>query len=70
MGTRSRIDEIYCNHCGKHGRLYWENDPHATRQVLVRIDGDFYERIRKKAPYPIELVCNGCGAAQQELEQL
>ena len=33
----------------------------AAMPELVRIDGDFYERIAARKPYPIELVCGVCG---------
>jgi hypothetical protein len=57
---------IRCPGCGKDGMVEWEDMPDrsgVTRQ-LVKIVGDFYERLSKKPPYPIELVCKDCGTAQ------
>lgn len=57
--------KIRCR-CGKVGAILWEDAPTPDgtgRPEFVKIDGDFYERIAKKPPYPIELVCNACGAA-------
>jgi hypothetical protein len=57
---------ITCPKCGQQGQETWEEagqnsslgpDPH-----LVVRSGDFYERISRKAPYPIEVVCGRCGA--------
>jgi hypothetical protein len=57
--------KIYCR-CGKTGTIIWEDAPSAEgdRREFVKIEGDFYERISKQAPHPIELVCNSCGAAR------
>ena len=67
MGIESRIDEFHCPRCGKKGCLYWEHahGGQGVRRDLVKIEGDFYERMSKKRPFRIELVCNGCGTAQQ-----
>jgi hypothetical protein len=57
--------QIRCR-CGKIGSIVWEDAPAAegVRQELVKLDGDFYERLSKRPPYPVELVCNTCGTAQ------
>jgi len=67
MVAELRVDEISCP-CGRTGRLHWERAAGGKRDELVKIEGDFYERLARKAPYPIELVCNGCGATQRKLE--
>jgi hypothetical protein len=57
---------VECPKCGKKGSIVWEDVPRpdGVAKELVRIDGDFFERIARKPPYPIELVCNGCGTPQ------
>ena len=56
---------ITCPKCGQQGHEIWEDatqtshldpDPH-----LVARSGEFYERLAKKDPYPIEVVCGRCG---------
>ena len=56
--------KIRCR-CGKVGVIVWEEAPASDggRTEFVKVEGDFYERLAKKPPYPIELVCNACGAA-------
>jgi len=55
---------ITCPKCGQQGHETWEEtgqnsglgpDPH-----LIMRSGDFYERLSRKAPYPIEVVCSRC----------
>ena len=68
MGSQSRIDEFHCPRCGKKGCLYWERaEGRDARHDLVKIEGDFYERMTRRRPFRIELVCNGCGAAQHNI---
>jgi hypothetical protein len=57
--------KINCR-CGKVGSIVWENarSEKGAQRDFVKIDGDFYERLSKRPPYPIELVCNSCGTAQ------
>jgi hypothetical protein len=61
-------DQIICPKCGQKGIVLWEDIPRGDgiQKEMVKIDGGFYERLSKKAPYPIELVCDGCGTAQPE----
>ena len=60
---RQRADAIVCRKCGKTGNVVW--DDISRRNVCaseqVGIDGPFFERLSKKPPYPIELVCRACG---------
>jgi hypothetical protein len=44
------------------GVVVWEKD--GNSRSLVSLSNGFYERISKKEPYPIEIVCRECGAAQ------
>jgi hypothetical protein len=60
--TRQHFDTVVCPKCGKQGSITWDTDGPKTE--LADISG-FYERLCKKAPYPIELVCNGCGTPQK-----
>ena len=57
--------KIHCR-CGRVGSIVWEDAPseEGAQREFVKIDGDFYERLSKRPPYPIELVCNCCGTAQ------
>jgi hypothetical protein len=69
FGTHQLLDgEIHCR-CGKNGSILWEDAPSdgGDHQEFVKIDGDFYERLSKRPPHPIELVCNACGTAQPGL---
>ena len=50
---------------GAVGVVIWENE-NSDDRTLVSLSRNFYERIAKKNPYPIEIVCDGCGAAQPE----
>ena len=58
---------IICHQCGKTGTMVWE-DERASRgryvRQLIRIDGGFHERLSVGRPHLLELVCNGCRAAQ------
>jgi len=57
--------QIRCR-CGKIGKIIWEDAPshEGVRREFVKLDGDFYERLSKRSPHPVELVCNACGSAQ------
>ena len=55
---------IICPACGAVGAVTWEKL--GSERTLVRLSKGFYERISRKMPYPIELVCNECGKAQPE----
>ncbi len=62
----SHCDAVHCSKCGTDGTIVWNElggQDNVSRE-FVRIVGDFYERLRNKPPYPIELVCNICGTAQ------
>jgi hypothetical protein len=61
-------DSVVCPKCGQKGSILWEDVPRAggDGKEMSRISGNFYERLSKKAPHPIELVCNGCGTSQTE----
>jgi len=63
-GDSVRSKDILCPRCGQAGHVTWENLSAGSSNDLVRIEGDFCERLSRKAPYPIELVCNGCGTVQ------
>jgi hypothetical protein len=63
-------DPVKCPRCGKTGCLFWEAEARGSIKELVRIDGGFYERLAKRRPHPIELVCQGCGTVQRELGRL
>jgi hypothetical protein len=55
---------IICPKCAAVGVVVWERD--AAQNSLVSLSRGFYERISKKHPYSIELVCHECGTAQPE----
>jgi hypothetical protein len=56
-------DSIVCRKCGKTGRIVWDDISRLNPSTPepVGIDGPFFERLSKKPPYPIELVCRACG---------
>ena len=56
--------QIHCPGCGKIGTIQWEDAPSDNDRQLIKIEGDFYERLAKKEPYQIELVCSACGTLQ------
>jgi hypothetical protein len=62
-------DKIVCPRCGKAGSIIWEEAgyPGEPKQ-FIKIEGDFHERLAKKSPHPIELVCNGCGTPQASMQ--
>ena len=49
---------VICPECKSVGVLVWEKT--KSDRVLVSVTRNFYERISKKAPYSIEIVCLGC----------
>lgn len=64
--VRQHMGEIVCQSCGRTGTIIWDDVTRLAAsaqqaQELAGIDGPFYERLSKKAPYPIELVCRACG---------
>lgn len=58
-----RSDSIVCSTCGMRGKVVWDDIyPLSNSEPdLLEIDGPFFERISRKPPYPIELVCRECG---------
>ncbi len=61
--VHQQADTIVCRHCGKSGTIIWDHVSRASEVTpeLVGIDDPFFERLSKKSPYPIELVCRECG---------
>lgn len=65
IGTYStHSNNLSCPRCGAGGTLKWEDTPGGEKE-LVAIEGHFYERLARKAPHAIELVCDGCGTVQK-----
>ena len=58
-------DTIVCPKCGNCGVINWDYvpTPNGPKKDFAGIVGDFYERLNKKPPYPIEIVCNSCRIA-------
>lgn len=56
-------NSIICSKCGKRGTVVWDDFSRASDSgpELVGIDSAFFERIGRKPPYPVELVCRECG---------
>jgi len=68
--TSQNSEHITCDDCGNSGELFWLTlGPLGTRPEFGGISGRFYERISRKPPYPIELICNCCGKAVQNSAQ-
>jgi hypothetical protein len=66
FGTRGKYaNTISCLRCGKTAVIKWQDaaSEDGSRE-LIAIEGGFYERLQRKKPYNIELVCLGCGTAQ------
>ena len=53
---------ILCPACGAVGRSLWEEEKGGL--YLVSLSAGFYERLEPRAPYHLEIVCKGCGTAQ------
>jgi hypothetical protein len=68
--TIQRTDTVTCHQCGNVGVLKWDcvPIPGGVRKEFVGIVGDFYERLSKKSPHPIELVCTACNVVVQVRE--
>jgi hypothetical protein len=60
---RHHTDAIACRKCGKTGTVVWDDISrrNGSAPEQIGIDGPFFERLSKKPPYPIELVCRSCG---------
>ena len=68
--TIQRTDTVTCQRCGNVGVLKWDciPVPGGFKKDFIGIVGDFYERLSKKPPYPIELVCTPCNLVVQARE--
>lgn len=64
LDYRQYIMSVHCPNCAAIGRIFWEGS--GERRTLVSISEQFYERLCRLPPHPIELVCRACGAAQPE----
>ena len=62
--VRKFAANIICPGCSSLGVIVWEND--GGRRSLVSLSDGFHERLSKRTPYLIELVCNSCGSTQPE----
>ena len=67
--SSSHTDEIVCPGCGRAGAILWEETQRfeGSEKQFVGIEGGFFERLSSRAPYPIEVVCGGCGAIHSEV---
>jgi hypothetical protein len=59
---RGYAETITCPKCGNCGIMNWDyvETPLGPKEEFIEIRGDFYERLDKEEPYPIEIVCNAC----------
>jgi hypothetical protein len=64
LDYRQYLMPICCPKCAAMGKILWEGL--GERRTLVHMSGEFYERLCRLPPHPIELVCRACGAAQLE----
>jgi hypothetical protein len=55
---------LRCSHCAAKGKIRWAVS--GERKMLVHLSGQFYSRLCKLPPHPIELVCRACGTPQLE----
>jgi ribosomal protein S27E len=56
---------IACPKCGAHGECVWENE--HGKPYLVSLPASFFERLKNRPPFNVEIVCQQCGTAQVEL---
>jgi hypothetical protein len=64
LDYRQYLMPICCPNCAALGKILWEGS--GERKTLVRMSGEFYERLCRLPPHPIELVCRTCGTPQME----
>lgn len=68
MGAQPKFQQypvnLRCSKCGNKGMIIWEGT--GAQKSLVWLSGSFYERLSRKPPYAIELVCVKCGALHLE----
>jgi hypothetical protein len=53
---------VTCPKCKSIGVADWEKI--GAERSLIRLSRNFYERLSRKVPYPIEVVCLECGTVQ------
>ena len=60
--SHDQTDTIVCPRCGNCGVINWDlvPSPDGPKKEFAGISGEFYERLSKKSPHPIEIVCNNC----------
>ena len=60
--------ELACRRCGQTGVSVWEENAavgtDGPQPILVSLSDGFYERLARKSPHAIELVCHRCEAVQ------
>ena len=61
---RQYFVSIHCPTCAAKGKILWEGS--GRQKALVYLSEQFYERLRRAPPHPIELVCRACGTSQLE----
>jgi hypothetical protein len=61
--VHQEADCIVCFTCGKTGTMFWDQVSRSSKSTreMAGIDRPFFERLSRKAPYPIELICRNCG---------
>jgi hypothetical protein len=61
-GTLSHASrEFRCHRCGNVGTIHWDETAPQKATALTGSTADFFRNIPQNAPYPIRVVCNGCG---------
>ena len=60
--SHDQTDTVVCPKCGNCGVISWDlvQTANGTKKDFAGITGNFYERLSKQPPYPIELVCTAC----------
>ncbi len=60
--------DLKCHRCGETGTSVWEENtrigPDGPQTELISPSAGFYERLTRKRPHQIELVCHTCDAVQ------
>jgi hypothetical protein len=65
---------IQCTKCGQKGSEIWEENTQINGRCpepfqLIKRSEEFYERLAKKAPYPIEVACHRCGTVLPDTQR-
>ena len=63
--SHDHTDTISCPKCRACGVINWDmvQTPDGPKPDFAGLSGNFYERISRKPPYTIEVMCGFCNVA-------